>query len=470
MPRPREGERETDFVSRCVPVVMHEGTADNPSQAAAICHSMWRNRKAIRTELSVGMRVELVQPAFDARGNAHEPQGGKVGAVRGDTVQIKLDDGGIVFVGLTEVEPVKGLTGSSGSAGGYTIPPGDWLRAAYAGDRKALEYYATKSAMTELIGEQGGYLVPPQVVDHVCGLVADTSLLWQRAWVEPMATMETDVPVIDRSIAPTIQGLTGNYGSFSMCWGENPVSLTLVESEPKFAQVALKARLLSAFAVCSNSLLVDSRSITAFLENMAVAAVHWFTTQAFLCGTGIGQPLGMATPSNPALLTVQEVDGAFNKNLADMVGKLTPDAFERAIWFMHPRYYSKYLSRQAAGDTVPSNAGTNYRWQYCNGMPVIPTDALGAPNPTDSNSGPSGPTGPFTWTDGIGVALVDPLAYIIGDRRMMEVAFSPHPRFTNYQTVLRITMRLDGRPMYRQPFTLPDLTTQVSPYVGLLSL
>lgn len=44
MPSPRKNESEKDFVSRCVPVVLEDGTTKDPKQAAAICHSMWRNR------------------------------------------------------------------------------------------------------------------------------------------------------------------------------------------------------------------------------------------------------------------------------------------------------------------------------------------------------------------------------------------------------------------------------------------
>ena len=45
MPKPRAGETEDDFVSRCIPIVIHDGTTDDPIQAAAICHSMWRQAK-----------------------------------------------------------------------------------------------------------------------------------------------------------------------------------------------------------------------------------------------------------------------------------------------------------------------------------------------------------------------------------------------------------------------------------------
>lgn len=41
MPTPNAGESRDDFVSRCIPIVMDDGTADSNDQAVAVCNSMW---------------------------------------------------------------------------------------------------------------------------------------------------------------------------------------------------------------------------------------------------------------------------------------------------------------------------------------------------------------------------------------------------------------------------------------------
>lgn len=48
MPSPKNKESENDFVNRCVPIVMKEGTAKDSSQAVAICHSMYQQWKKKR--------------------------------------------------------------------------------------------------------------------------------------------------------------------------------------------------------------------------------------------------------------------------------------------------------------------------------------------------------------------------------------------------------------------------------------
>lgn len=44
LPRPRPGEDQNSFISRCIPAVMREGK--DQEQAAAICFDLWRGRVA----------------------------------------------------------------------------------------------------------------------------------------------------------------------------------------------------------------------------------------------------------------------------------------------------------------------------------------------------------------------------------------------------------------------------------------
>jgi hypothetical protein len=81
MPTPREGETEAAYVERCIPIVISEGTAQDGSQGAAVCHSMYRrhhqrneqgqafsasgidvNGYSVRTETHQGKR-HIVVPA-----------------------------------------------------------------------------------------------------------------------------------------------------------------------------------------------------------------------------------------------------------------------------------------------------------------------------------------------------------------------------------------------------------------------
>ena len=51
MPTPREGETEAEFVERCIPEVIDDGTAEDGQQAAAVCHSMYDEGKKSTPDL-----------------------------------------------------------------------------------------------------------------------------------------------------------------------------------------------------------------------------------------------------------------------------------------------------------------------------------------------------------------------------------------------------------------------------------
>jgi len=52
MPKPNKDEKKKDFISRCIPIVLDEGTAENSDQAAAICYGLWdEHMKTKKSEL-----------------------------------------------------------------------------------------------------------------------------------------------------------------------------------------------------------------------------------------------------------------------------------------------------------------------------------------------------------------------------------------------------------------------------------
>jgi hypothetical protein len=58
MPVPQPNESEQDFVSRCTPIVMEDGTAEDNEQATAVCHSMYRQaQEAVRIDVAVTPRL-----------------------------------------------------------------------------------------------------------------------------------------------------------------------------------------------------------------------------------------------------------------------------------------------------------------------------------------------------------------------------------------------------------------------------
>ena len=64
MPKPGDGEKEKDFIKRCIPIVIDEGTAGDNKEATAICHSMWRKAKGVKAEMIDLVSLEGVGPTI----------------------------------------------------------------------------------------------------------------------------------------------------------------------------------------------------------------------------------------------------------------------------------------------------------------------------------------------------------------------------------------------------------------------
>lgn len=45
MPTPQENESEEQFIERCIPIVIQDGTAQTPEQAFAVCESIYEAEK-----------------------------------------------------------------------------------------------------------------------------------------------------------------------------------------------------------------------------------------------------------------------------------------------------------------------------------------------------------------------------------------------------------------------------------------
>lgn len=52
MPTPTTGESHDDFISRCIPIVIDDGTASDEEQAVAVCESLWDQEQSAYSRLA----------------------------------------------------------------------------------------------------------------------------------------------------------------------------------------------------------------------------------------------------------------------------------------------------------------------------------------------------------------------------------------------------------------------------------
>ena len=336
---------------------------------------------------------------------------------------------------------------------------GDFLLGVARNDKSYLEKHydstfnawQTKAAMAEASGVTGGYTVPTDFYRQLMSLVSERGFIRPNAFVIPMASVNTVIPYLDITTAPSA-GNSPFFGGVVMTWTGEAVTRT--ETEPTFKQMELKAHELSGYTVSSNVLLQDSAfGLEVFLMNLFAMAVSWYEEYAFLRGNGVGKPMGMMTANATIAATRNTANRVLFVDIATMWSKLLPHSWANALWCFSPSVIPDLLRLQdgasrAAFISMDQGAVKAPTWALL-GRPAYPTEKLPA----------LGTTGD--------IMLIDPSLYIIGDRQQLEIAASEHVNFLKNQMTWRVVERVDGQPWLDAAITLQDATTTVSPFVRL---
>jgi HK97 family phage major capsid protein len=344
---------------------------------------------------------------------------------------------------------------------------GDFCLAVATGNRKRLEeeYHSypvdekgmrVKAALAEASGVAGGYVVPPDFYRQLLAIVAESTFIRPRAFVQPMASATLQFPYLDITTVQSA-GVSPFFGGVQMFWTEE--AQTRTETEPGFKMMELKAHELSGYSVSSNVLLADAAfGLEKFLFTLFGQAIAWFEEYAFLQGNGVGKPIGMLNA--PATIPTGGTSGhrdtpnqvSYN-DVATMFSKLLPMSWNRAIWLFSPTVVPQLLqlkdgANRAIFISIDQGAVKAPTWKLL-GLPAIVTEKL-----------------PALGTKG-DLMLVDPALYVIGDRMQIEVAASEHVNFLRNQMTWRVVERIDGQPWLEKAITLQDGSSQVSPFVVL---
>lgn len=295
----------------------------------------------------------------------------------------------------------------------------------------------------------GGFLVPEILRSELLRLALETSLVRPRARVIPMDSSRVPFPAID-----VTSHASSLFGGIVGTWTEQGASIA--ESEAKFGQIVLDAKKLAAYCEVPNELLQDSIiSFAAFVDQIYPEAIAWFEDDAFLTGSGVGEPLGVT--SSPALISVAKEVGQTAativwENIVKMYSRMLPASLGRAVWVANintfPELATMALAVGTGGSAIWLNNGADGPPMTILGRPVIFTEKL----PTLG-----------TVSD---IMFVDFGYYLIGDRQQMRAESSPHVKFQNDLTAYRVTERVDGRGWLQSALT-PKTGSTLSPFISL---
>jgi len=309
-----------------------------------------------------------------------------------------------------------------------------------------------KNAFSSTVPSEGGFLIPETLRSELLRVSLESSIVRQRARVIPMETLRVPIPMIDST-----SNVSSVYGGIVAYWTEEGASLT--NTSASFGRVVLDAKKLTAYTEVPNELLSDTiSSFEAFINMMFPEALAFYEDDAYINGSGVGEPLGFLDAANGARILVaketgQDADTIVWENIIKMYSRMLPGSLNRAVWITSPDTFPELA-------TMALNVGTGGSAIWLNnGTQGPPMTILGRPVIVSEKVGKLGDVGD--------IAFVDLGFYLIGDRQVMSSVSSPHYKFGNDMTAFRITQRVDGRPWIQSPITPKNGGPQMSPFVLL---
>ncbi len=286
-------------------------------------------------------------------------------------------------------------------------------------------------------GALGGFSVPEEFSAWLSDHSLEDEVIRSRATVHDMQSPTKHVPAWD-SLDKTGGQL---YGGLSAVWvGE------LEENQPQEARMrsmTLQAKKLAIYANVSNELLQDGQDFENNLGRAMVNAMGYGLDEAFINGTGAGQPQGIL--NNPALMTVNRTGfpssapGDTYIDLVNMYRCLFKGGPGQPIWLMHPDVAPDLIvMTDATGNLIwQSNARDNVPGRLFN-YPIVYSEKM--PAPTEPGC----------------VALVNLYHYHVGLRKELYLDKSNAPGWTQDFSSYRSIIRADGQGSWNQTMTLPD--------------
>ena len=352
---------------------------------------------------------------------------------------------------LRQVAATGGETPGAGMADSFE-DIGEFLKAAYKAQMdKSFSDERLKDLQVSVPGD-GGQLVPEEFRAELLMIGLEDSVVRSRARVIPMGGPSVRWPAIrDASHASTV------FGGISGVWVSEGGTVSSSTNQPSFSSVRLAVNKLTAYSEVTNELMQDSAiAIESLITSLYPQGVSYFEDDAFINGTGVGQPMGYINAD--AMVTVAKETGQAAttivwENILNMYSRMMPSSLGSAVWVAHADTFP-----QLATMSVSVGTGGNAVW-LANGVGGPPVTILGRPVIFTEKAQTLGTAGDLTF--------IDLSQYLIGDRQAMTMSQSEHVLFATDQTAFRLIQRLDGRPWLITALTPRNGTNTVSPYVNL---
>jgi HK97 family phage major capsid protein len=281
-------------------------------------------------------------------------------------------------------------------------------------------------------------------------IALENSVVRPRATVLPMATDSLKIPYVnDTTHASSV------YGGVIAYWTAEAALKTA--TKPTFGQLELTPHKLAGLTYTSNELLADSAiALEPLIRRQFGSAWGYFEDDAFLMGSGAGQPLGVFNCGCLKSVLRNTANRVHYEDLAEMYQSMLPPSIPYAVWVIHPTVIAELIelgsgnAADASGKVLiwQPDAKVGPTWTIF-GRPVIISEKLQA-------LGTAGD-----------ILFADFRYYLIGDRQSITIDASTHVAFTTDETAWRFVIRVAGQCWPQTTITSRRGAHTMTPFVQL---
>lgn len=331
------------------------------------------------------------------------------------------------------------------------------------GDPSARQFIGrvVNAGMSERVPSQGGFLVPERLRSQLLSYMTSAAVR-PEAMVLPMSSLTLGVPYLDN---PSQANNAGVLGGLTFAWTAEGAPIT--PSAPQFGRAEMEARKAAALLQgVPGELTADAAgALGTFFGAVSAKGYSWFEDDAFISGTGVGEPQGII--SAPCAVGVDRAQASLVgfTDLVAMVKALHPAAKQAGMtpgvtsvkWLVSNSAFDQILElyfNPTGTEVVPPSG-----WFSLGDGDQIGPSMLGLPAAVTDHQPALGTTGD--------VILADLSNYLIGDRMEMTVERSGAGRgFGSGSSDFRLKSRVDGRYLIQSASTT-SAGQAVSPVVIL---
>jgi len=334
---------------------------------------------------------------------------------------------------------------------------GQFATAVATNDPRLHQIY-NSSGMSEGVGADGGFAVPAEIFYPLIDGALGDEIVRRFATIIPMSSAAIDIPLFDST--DHTKGVGGLLGKTT---AEGVAAAT---QKPTMATMTLKATKFVVLVPSTLELMTDAPQIFGgLLQQHMGKALAASLDDAFINGTGAGQPLGLL--NSPCKITVaketspaQVAATVVAQNIAKMAGRMLPGSWSRAVWIAAPsvlpqlyQMQSKVLN-QAQSDYVGGASTGWFSVDASGGMTL-----MGRPLLISDKCQQVGTEGDLYFAD--------LSTFYIGLRQDASLAVDFSKGFAESECWYRLSLRCDAQSSYKSAVTPRKGTDTLSPIITL---